>query len=523
MSDAVYATANTLPEQIKEMAIRIQKMVGKKPDNFNKLVFEYYEILVDIGTSLSITVEAKENADDVTSIRDLTNHIVTILKSDGAVKQKLSDQNLTKLHVFFVKYEDAIKSVESGLPKSGTNNCFMNATLQMFYHIPEVKGEVLGLDPVLEKQQEIRSAFEMLNGNKLQGELSCSLTKGRQHDAHEYIMSDFVPAVLDIPGLKPIFNTEFVTESNGSETFTDQPVIGVPIIPGKSVEEMIISSLKEQADTTVATPVDSRYTRTPKANKYLLVHLKRSEVKQNDMGNAFIENDGKVLPPTKINTTFSITPDTPLVLPNNEGKYKLRGLIEHIGRNLTSGHYVYHWLNDKGVWYTFDDSTAKPWSETTSPPLGNGYIYLYERVTAGSESVNPVGATHATAVNPTKLMVYDDDGVKKAHGFISENKPYKTNIHGIEFVQRTSDRHYNPHWWLDVAYSGSNNEGFQELVNKELKNLTPGAKTVTIDDIEYEIVDQSYLKKTNGGRRRTRKNKRRITKRKNKTKKHYTF
>lgn len=55
------------------------------------------------------------------------------------------------------------------------------------------------------------------------------------------------------------------------------------------------------------------------------------------------------------------------------------------------------------------------------------------------------------------------------------------------------------------------------------------ANSVTIGDIEYEIVGMEYLKNTGakGGRRRTRKNKRRITKRKlnknknkGKTKKH---
>lgn len=509
MSDAVYATANTLPKQINEMAIRIQKMVGKKPDKFDELVSEYYGILVDIGTSLSITVEAKENAGDVTSIRDLTNLIVTRLKSDGAVKQKLSDENLQKLYDFFVKYEDAIKPVESGLPKSGTNNCFMNATLQMFYHIPEVKNAVLKLDPVSKEQKEIRSAFEMLNGNKRQGELSCSLVKGLQHDAHEYIMSDFVPAVLD--ALKPIFYTQLKTEGN-DEKGEDQALLGVSILQPNGeqlVGEVKLSDLIRagQVESIAEGSTIKKYTYIPNTNTYLLVHLLR------------FKNDS-----TKISDVLTVDPNEMITLNENpkaenkvEYKYKLRGLIEHIGKSRKSGHYVYHWLNESGVWYTFDDSTAKPRSETTSPTLGNGYIYLYKRVTAGSESVNPIGATPAAAVNPIKLMVYYDNGVKTAHGFISEKKPDIIKIGDREFVERLNDKDYKPHWWLDVAHSGSNNEGFQELVNKQ---LTPDAKTATVEGIEYEIVNQSYLKKAEGGRRRTHKNRRRITKRKNKTKKH---
>jgi hypothetical protein len=214
---------------------------------------------------------------------------------------------------------------------------------------------------------------------------------------------------------------------------------------------MIISSLTEESDKTVQTPVDNRYTRIPEANKYLLIHLKRSEVKLNDEGKPFLESDGMVSPPTKIDTTFVISPDVSLVLPENKGAYKLIGFIEHIGSNLRSGHYVYHWLNESGVWYTFDDSEAKPWIESTqnsanteSPPFGHGYIYLYERVTDSSESV-------------------------------------------VE--ERAKD----------------------------------AATKLTADEIENKLIAQDYK----GGRRRTRKNKRRITKRKvnknknkGKTKKH---
>ena len=441
MSDETNSViVNALPEQINEMAKKIQEIAGKKPVDFDNLVSDYYKILVEIGKQLSVPVTAVSgNTTELLKlIQKLTDRIVTNLK-DGAVKNKVSDDNLTKLHEFFKRYEAAIKSVESGLLNEGKNTCFMNATLQMFYHIPEVKDAVLKLNPVKDNQTEIRSAFDMLSGDKSQGEVSCSLEKGRQHDAHEYITNDFVPAVIDLPDLKPIFNTEFVTKSNGTETIADQPVISVPIISDKSVEEMIISSLAEQSDKTVETPVDSRYTRIPEANKYLLIHLKRSEVKLNDEGKSYIETDGKVLPPTKIDTTFVITPNSQLVLPENKGAYKLIGFIEHIGSNLMSGHYVYHWLNESGVWYTFDDSEAKPWKEsrqnsakTDFPLFGHGYIYLYERVT----------------------------------------------------------------------------DSFESVVEDRAKDA---ATKLTADEIENKLIDQDYKK---GGRLRTRKNKRRITKRK---------
>lgn len=539
MSDAVSENVNALPEQINEMAIRIQKMVGKQPGNFNDLVSEYYAILVDIGAPLGVpaTVGSGNTTELLKLIQELTDQIVTNLK-DGAVKKKVSDDNLQKLYDFFVKYEGAIKSVESGLLNEGKNTCFMNATLQMFYHIPEVKDAVLKLNPVEDNQTEIRSAFDMLSGDKSQGEVTCSLERGRQHDAHEYIMNDFVPAVLDLQNLKPIFNTEFVTQSSDEETVTDQPIISVPIISDKSVEQMIISSLTEESDKTVQTPVDSRYTRIPKLNKYLLIHLKRSEVKLNDEGKSYIETDGTVLPPTKIDTTFGITPNSQLVLPENKGAYKLIGFIEHIGSNLMSGHYVYHWLNESGVWYTFDDSEAKPWKEsrqnsakTDFPLFGHGYIYLYERVGNNGSPLNAEEETNNYTKTPTKpdsipskldqtsdaitnikVLVRRQYNTERKYdilpykAFVTLDDPGDSKIYGGSWLKFNDEKkNYKPFWY-------SQNDSLKNVDNT-LSVWSDGQE----DMKSYEVVDFEFIvnkDSTKGGRRRTRKNKRRITKRK---------
>lgn len=547
MSDAGSVNANTLPEKINEISKRIQLIAGKKPGNFDNLVSEYYTILVEIGTPLSIPATAG-SVGNITSIQELTDKIVLKLK-DGTKTNNVSDDNLKKLYDFFVKYDGAINSVESGLLNEGKNTCFMNATLQMFYHIPEVKGAVLGLNSIAENQKEIRSAFDMLSGDKSQGEVTCSLERGRQHDAHEYIMYDFVPAVLDLQNLKPIFNTEFVTQSTGEETVTDQPIISVPIISDKSVEQMIISSLTEESDKTVKTPVDNRYTRIPEANKYLLIHLKRSEVKLNDEGKPFLESDGMVSPPTKIDTTFVIRPDTQFVLPENTGAYKLIGFIEHIGSNLRSGHYVYHWLNEDGDWYTFDDSEAKPWNESTQnsektdfPPFGHGYIYLYERVGNKDSSLDvkeeekKEDADNQTKPGPSQLdqtsnvitnikvlvrRQYNNDrkyDILPYNAFVTLEDPgTDSKIYGIswsKFEDETSE--YKPFWF-------SKNDSLKAVDNKS-SVWSDGQEELK----SYEVVDFDFIRKdAKGGRRRTRKNKRRITKRKvnknknkGKTKKH---
>jgi hypothetical protein len=232
-----------------------------------------------------------------------------------------------------------------------------------------------------------------------------------------------------------------------------------------------------------------------------------------------------------------------------EYKYKLRGLIEHIGKHLKGGHYVYHWLNDDKSWYTFDDSEAKPWSESTQntekktlPPLGNGYIYLYERVGNKDSSLdvkeeekkddtynrtNSVPSQldqTSNAITNVKVLVrrpYNNDrkhDILPYNAFVTLDDPGDNKIYNnpwSKFVEKTSE--YKPFWF-------SKNDSLKAVDDKS---------TTWFDDQEnnmksYEVVDYEFIQKdAKGGRRRTRKNKRRITKRKvnknknkGKTKKH---
>lgn len=58
------------------------------------------------------------------------------------------------------------------------------------------------------------------------------------------------------------------------------------------------------------------------------------------------------------------------------GRYVLRGFVSHIGRNTGCGHYVAH-VKKHGRWIKYDDSQV---SASQHPPLGLGYLYLYERL-----------------------------------------------------------------------------------------------------------------------------------------------
>ena len=60
------------------------------------------------------------------------------------------------------------------------------------------------------------------------------------------------------------------------------------------------------------------------------------------------------------------------------GNYELIGLVSHLGKNTSVGHYVAHIRkgNDGEQWVVFNDSHV---ARSKSPPLDYGYIYLYRR------------------------------------------------------------------------------------------------------------------------------------------------
>ena len=60
------------------------------------------------------------------------------------------------------------------------------------------------------------------------------------------------------------------------------------------------------------------------------------------------------------------------------GQYELLGFISHIGKSVTSGHYVCH-LKKEGRWVVFNDEKVQ---ECPDPPLECGYLYFYRRTAA---------------------------------------------------------------------------------------------------------------------------------------------
>lgn len=62
-------------------------------------------------------------------------------------------------------------------------------------------------------------------------------------------------------------------------------------------------------------------------------------------------------------------------LDDGDGKYSLIGLISHIGKNTSSGHYVCH-LKKDGKWVIFNDEKV---ALSEHPPVKHAYMYLFQR------------------------------------------------------------------------------------------------------------------------------------------------
>lgn len=63
-------------------------------------------------------------------------------------------------------------------------------------------------------------------------------------------------------------------------------------------------------------------------------------------------------------------------LPDGEGKYRLLGLVSHIGTSTHCGHYVAH-INKDGKWVIFNDVKV---AASKDPPKDMGYLYFFERI-----------------------------------------------------------------------------------------------------------------------------------------------
>ncbi|XP_010544252.1 PREDICTED: ubiquitin carboxyl-terminal hydrolase 14 isoform X2 [Tarenaya hassleriana] len=79
-----------------------------------------------------------------------------------------------------------------------------------------------------------------------------------------------------------------------------------------------------------------------------------------------------------MDVTSNNTAPTPTdsALPDGGGKYRLFGIISHMGTSTHCGHYVAHILKDKR-WVIFNDNKV---GISTNPPKDMGYLYFFQRL-----------------------------------------------------------------------------------------------------------------------------------------------
>ncbi|KAJ4982310.1 hypothetical protein NE237_033147 [Protea cynaroides] len=75
-------------------------------------------------------------------------------------------------------------------------------------------------------------------------------------------------------------------------------------------------------------------------------------------------------------TSSSVQSATDEGLPDGGGRYKLIGLVSHIGTSTQCGHYVAHVYKDRR-WVIFNDNKV---GASVNPPKDMGYLYFFERL-----------------------------------------------------------------------------------------------------------------------------------------------
>ena len=69
-------------------------------------------------------------------------------------------------------------------------------------------------------------------------------------------------------------------------------------------------------------------------------------------------------------------------LKDGTGKYRLVGIVSHMGANTACGHYVCHLFKD-GRWVIYNDEKV---AVSENPPIELAYIYMFRRIDASIET-----------------------------------------------------------------------------------------------------------------------------------------
>ena len=303
-----------------------------------------------------------------------------------------------------------------GFDNSAKNHCYLNAALQMFYHVPEFYNFIAGAKDDMEGVGPIRQAFAMLEGKLNMGANTSCIEGDAQQDVDAYIKGAIMNPFDKMEVLRPFKVKEKVRDQFDSvinDTDRHDKVDIMLNMPGADdnpgfynlLTKSMISHVegsetknKEGVITDTTGHIFTTYTVIPDSNKYLYMPVVRMEYDKDEAANNAVVNEvaleedpnfeaanytgAKQDEPIDTMETIQLH-SNPLDRQSKQIKYKLRGFISH-GGGTSYGHYVYYWYNG-GKWMLFDDSSAEELKQAPEEEMKLGYIYLYELIGGGEE------------------------------------------------------------------------------------------------------------------------------------------
>lgn len=183
-------------------------------------------------------------------------------------------------------------------------------------------------------------------------------------------MNGCIRALSAVGGSNVDLAMNWIFEHNNDPDFNDplpEPGSAGSSAPTDSgVDEEVVSSLVENLGCFTADQVRAALKEcsgaADRAADWLFSHM-------DDL-------DGAISRLSTNSTSVAAPPASTSPLEDGEGKYKLVGLVSHIGKNTGSGHYVAH-LKKDDKWVIFNDEKVAL-SET--PPTQHAYLYLFQRI-----------------------------------------------------------------------------------------------------------------------------------------------
>ncbi|KAK9269672.1 hypothetical protein L1049_001450 [Liquidambar formosana] len=163
-------------------------------------------------------------------------------------------------------------------------------------------------------------------------------------------------------------NTGVEEAMNWLLSHMDDPDIDVPISQEAQIAELLVSNVDQsKVDTLISFGFQEEISR------------KALKASGGDIEKAtdWIFSKPDASGSSDMDATSSTAP-TPVdaALPDGGGRYRLIGLVSHIGTSTQCGHYVAHIYKD-GRWVIFNDAKV---GASINPPKDMGYLYFFERI-----------------------------------------------------------------------------------------------------------------------------------------------